>query len=89
MWATFNSFEIEMAYEQAMSASHSGDCDNDVQDLLKDPLIRKQLDAISDESLKGELSEYGAWDDEELLNRASNESRIIWIAAGNIVDNPS
>lgn len=86
MYATFNRFEIQMTLAQAESASHPGPCDADVAQLLTLPAIKRQLKKIDDATLQAELKEYGAWDDEELQDRAANESRIIWLAAGNITD---
>lgn len=86
MWATFNRFEIEMTKRQAESASHPGPCDNDVEILLQDRKIKRQLAKIPDKKLAEELKEYGAWSDEELENRKENEARIIWLAAGNIIE---
>lgn len=86
MFATFNRFEIEMTLAQARGASHPGPCDSDVAQLLKEPNIKRQLAKISDEDLIEELEEYGAWDAEELQDRGANESRIIWLAAGNITE---
>jgi len=84
MYAQFNNFEIEMTLKQVQSASHLGRCDDDVNDLLQLPKIKRQLAKIPDDKLIVELSEYGAWDETELSNRQDNEARIIWIAAGNI-----
>jgi hypothetical protein len=84
MWATFERFEIQMTKAQALSASHQGRCDEDVDALLQLPKIKRQLKKISDSDLSDELREYGAWDETELADRAANEHRIIWIAAGNI-----
>ncbi len=86
MVAYFNSFTIEMTRKQAESASHQGQCDKDVAELLKDKKIQHQLAKISNATLTDELREYGAWDDEELKNRSANNARIIWIAACNIVE---
>jgi len=86
MFATFNRFEIKMTKAQAESASHSGDCDLDVKALLCNSLIKRQLAEISAESIAAELKEYGAWDETELKDIKQNEARIIWIAAGNIVE---
>jgi len=86
MWTSFNRFEIQMTKKQALSASHSGDCESDVNSLLKLPAIKQQLKKIPDDTLQDELREYGAWDDEQLKNRHDNEQRIIWLAAGNIAD---
>jgi len=86
MYAQFNNFEIEMTLKQAQSASHSGSCDNDVNELLQLPKIKRQLAKIPDDKLVKELSEYGAWDETELANRQDNESRIVWIAANDITE---
>ena len=84
--AYFNHFTIEMSKEQAVSASHQGQCDDDVAYLVLNPTIQEQLASIPDDDLAAELSEYGAWDEKELLDRMENDQRIIWIAAGNIND---
>ncbi len=86
MHAQFNYFEIEMTRKQAESVSHSGDCENDVNILLQDKKIIRQLKKITDDKLIAELREYGAWEDEELQNRRDNEQRIIWIAGCNIIE---
>ena len=86
MWATFNNFELQMTKQQALSCSHPGPCDLDVLILLEQPKIKRQLQKISDEKLIAELSEYGAWDENELQDRPANEQRIIWIAASNIIE---
>jgi len=86
MFASFNRFEIQMTKNQAFSASHSGPCDNDVDILLSIPAIRRQLKTIPDDKLANELREYGAWDNEQLMDRKENEARIIWIAANNIAE---
>lgn len=86
MWASFNSFEIKMTMAQALSASHSGQCDYDVASLVALPSIRSQLNKISNYVLAAELRNYGIWTDVDLSDRGANENRIIWIAAGDIVD---
>ena len=78
--------EIEMSFEQAESASHSGSCDDDVLALSNVPAIKKQLENIDIEVLKNELSEFGAWDDKDLMDYEQNIQRILWIAAGDISD---
>lgn len=77
---------LAMTPEQAASASHPGICDSDVLELSNDPAIRAMLDEMDSETLRKELSEYGAWSDEELQDRHQNEQRILWIAAGDITD---
>ena len=78
--AYFNRFEINMPDEAIDDCHHSGECLYDVQAWLPDI----DLSHISDNDLKEELYDYGAWTDEELQDRTTNEERILWIAAGNI-----
>lgn len=84
MEAYFNRFIIQMTKEQALSASHPGECDEDVKALLENKKIARQLDRIPAEKIAAELKEFGAWDEEELKDESANRERIIWIAAGNI-----
>jgi hypothetical protein len=89
MWFTSShgTIEIQMTLEQAKSASHQGQCDDDVLALSNHRKIRPQLERIDPEALRRELREYGAWDDQELADHAQNIQRILWIAAGDIVEN--
>jgi hypothetical protein len=83
--AQFDKFEINMSNEQAESISQGGkDAMPAVKELLKDPTVRKQLDALSPDDIRSELKEYGAWDDDELADDEANKQRILWIAGGNI-----
>lgn len=84
--ATFNRFEISMTMEQAESCSHPGDCMADVKRMMHDPEIKRQVNHISPDAIRKELKEYGAWDEEELKDEEANKQRILWIAAGNIVE---
>ena len=86
MIAQFNRFAIEMTLRQAQSASHQGRCDEDVAALVKHPKIRRQLDKISVYDIRLKLEEYGAWDKDELADHEDNKHRIVWIAAGDIVE---
>ena len=86
MQAQFDHFSINMTRNQAATANHPGQCDSDVLALSQQPAIRRQLAHITDADLITELSEYGAWEPEELQDRHQNEQRIIWIAAGNILE---
>jgi hypothetical protein len=89
MWFTSShgTIEIQMTLAQAQSASHQGQCDADVMALSLHRKIRPQLERISPQALRDELREYGAWDDKELADHAQNLQRILWIAAGDIVEN--
>lgn len=85
MYTQFERFEISMTLNEAHQASHPGDCEADVIDLLKTAKIKRQLKKISAADLRDELREFGAWEDEELQDREANERRIVWLAACNIV----
>jgi dethiobiotin synthetase len=89
MWFTSShgTIEIEMTMAQAQSASHQGQCDDDVQALSNNRKIRRQLERIDPVALRKELAEYGAWDEQELADHEQNIQRILWIAAGDIVEN--
>jgi hypothetical protein len=88
MWFTTGSgrIELKMTMAQARSASHQGQCDADVEELSKVPAIARQLAKIDPATLAGELEEYGAWDAEELTDHEQNLQRLLWLAAGDIVD---
>lgn len=86
MIAMFDGFDLVLTMEQARSASRPGDCTADVAALLTVPAIRRQLQKLLDVELRAELQRYGAWSEEELADRAANEARVIWIAAGQITE---
>jgi len=86
MYATFNRFEIKMTKEQAKSASHQGQCIEDVEALMENKKYMHQFKKIDKDDIRAELKEYGCWDDEELTDEIDNVMKITWIAAGNIVE---
>jgi hypothetical protein len=79
-------FELKMTLAQARSASHQGQCDEDVRELSKVPAIARQLAKIEPATLAKELDEFGAWDENELADHQQNIQRLLWIAAGDIVE---
>ena len=87
MWFSTSSgrIELKMTKAQAESASHQGQCDDDVKALSEVPAIRRQLAKIDPALLRAELRDYG-WDDAELADHAQNLRRLLWIAAGDIVE---
>jgi hypothetical protein len=86
MIAQFDRFFLTMTMEQAESASHSGDCSYAVASLAELPAIRRQLDKIGADAIRAELKSWGAWDEEELKDDSENRKRLVWVAAGNIVE---
>jgi hypothetical protein len=86
MYAVFDKFELRMTLKQAESASHQGDCADDVMALLELPNIARQLNKIPPDDIRDEPKSWGAWEDDELEDQQANRERIVWIAARNIVE---
>ena len=84
MRAYFDRFVLDITRKDAEYASHAGNCDQEVAELVESAPIKRQLDKISPFLIVKELQEYGAWDDSELSDWNQNLHRIVWIAAGNI-----
>jgi hypothetical protein len=80
--------ELELDLDDAGSGYHQGRCDDDVAALRAVPYIKAQLDAIAPDVVRDELRGYGAWDDNDLADHDANLSRLLWLACGDIVDNP-
>lgn len=80
--------EFQLTGEQVICGHHQGACDDDVAALANDPTIAEQLSRVSTDIMALELKEYGAWDAEELQDRDANIRRLIWLACGDIQDNP-
>lgn len=78
--------ELQLTLEQARSASHQGRCDENVAALAQVPEVAAQLAAFDPDALRRELEGYGAWDEAELADHAQNLQRVLWLAAGDIVE---
>jgi len=63
--------------------AHSGPCDVDVAEWLP-----KVKDWAIDGELCAELKEYGAWEDLDEADTETIRSRILWVACGNIAEDP-
>lgn len=90
-WWTCGSGRIELFFrsiQDAASCSHSGPCDLDVEALMGQGYISEQLAKIDPAILRGELREYGAWDDDELADHDANLMRLVWIAACDVAEDP-
>jgi hypothetical protein len=80
--------ELVLTLADAESGSQPGkDASDDVAALLKVPYIAEQLADLSPDLVRGELSEWGAWDDDELADHDANLTRLVWIACGDIREN--
>ena len=76
--------EIMIDLDDAYMGSHPGDCEPGVRTLIELPYIAEQLARYSDDHIRDELKEWGAWDDEELADDEMNLVRLVWIACGEI-----
>lgn len=79
--------ELQLTLEQARSASHQGQCDEDVRALSADPAIAAQTVQWKPEDVRDELRGYGSWDAAELADHEQNLQRMLWLAAGDIAEN--
>lgn len=87
MYADFERLTITMTLAQAESCSQPGrDAEPDVLELMQDPKIRRQRAKIDPDLIRQELSEFGAWEDEELQDDEENWKRILWAAACDIAE---
>jgi hypothetical protein len=77
---------LNISKADAAGASHQGRCDDDVDALSRKPSIARQLAKIDPDTLKADLREYGAWDDDDLSDHDANLQRVLWLACGDIVD---
>jgi hypothetical protein len=75
---------LEIPAEAIADCSHSGACDADVAFWAE----RIDFSGLDPENLKCELAEYGAWDAEELADHEMNCQRMLWLACGDIQENP-
>lgn len=87
-WTGEYGLELRLTEEQARGASHQGQCDDDVLALSQDPGIASQVAQWPADALRAELREYGAWDATELQDHSQNIQRMLWLAAGAVLDDP-
>ena len=76
--------EIAMTEKQSEMVPLSGDAEEGVLALSKEPEIKAQMDKIKPKLLAECLSEYGAWDEEQLKDHEQNIQRLLWLAASDI-----
>lgn len=77
--AYFNRFEVELPADCVADCSQPGPVDENVEYWAGQTPCH-----ISADSIKAELKEYGAWNEDELSDNKANWRRIIWIASCNI-----
>ena len=74
--------------DDARYCAHHGDCTPEVQETVGLDWMASQLEKIDPDVLRSELSEYGAWGSDELVNHADNLERIVWLAANDVAEDP-
>jgi hypothetical protein len=86
-WTTGSGLiELNITRRQAQKGSHQSSCDQDINELLQDPVIKWQLNKLDPSLIAKELQEYGAWDEKELQNIEQNKARLLWIACSEIIE---
>lgn len=81
--ASFNRFELELPDEAIEACTHSGDCMPELEHWSK---IVKRPETLTDDMIRAELRECGAWYIGDLKDNAANWLRLVWIACGNVKD---
>ncbi len=89
-WASFDRFSLRLPGECVADCSASGSVDDAVAywvDRIRfdETNLLGEVQATPD-AIREELSEYGAWDDEELADDEQNRHRIVWCAACNVAE---
>lgn len=81
--------ELQMRLDDALSASHQGECFEDARELSETPAISAQLDKIGEKNIRAAVKETGGWSTEELADDVANRIRATWMAACDIKENAS
>jgi len=81
--AYFDGIVLSMTLKQAKTASHPGQCDEDVAFVAAQ--LDDQLDQIGPALLRDVLKEWG-YEKEVLVDHEDNLLTLVWLAAGQIVD---
>jgi hypothetical protein len=89
-WASGNGLEFRIPGEAILDIAQSGRNDEAVAawvDAVRDQAERDNFpNGPTPDSIRRELAEYGAWDDEELADDEQNWHRLLWIAAWDVFD---
>jgi len=88
MWNSSNyGNDLNITTQQAcIAAGWGAGFERQLMDLRSAPTVRRQLAKLEPENLKLELTEYGAWDEQELADHEANLLRWLWISCGDIID---
>ena len=74
--------------EEAQYCAHPGECLPEVQETMGLDWMAPQLAKVDPDDLRRELTEHGAWGDEELADHEANLERLVWIAANDVAEDP-
>lgn len=88
MYANFNRFELNLPIAVVLSCSQPGkDASEYVKAALRRyPSLLADIRDLDPFLVREELSEYGAWDEEELADDEENAERLVWLAACELKD---
>jgi hypothetical protein len=88
MWwsDSMGKIELNVDIDLAKTCSHPGDCESDVRILMQNPAIKDQLENVDPDTLRDTLTEYGAWNVDELQDHGMNLVRILWVACCDLVE---
>lgn len=78
--------DLRLTRKDAEMFNGNGEQSQQVEMLLSKKYIQKQVNELNDENLVKELSEYGAWDSDELQDHNENIKRWLWISAHDILE---
>lgn len=74
---------VRVKQHQADACDHQGACDDDVAAYVD------RVEWIGDsDTIRAALKQYGAWEDDELDDDEKNKHLALWLAAGDIREQP-
>lgn len=77
---------LELTKEMLSTIPWWGRSDESIAQLMKDPEVKRQMEALNSEQVRLALKYYGAWDDKTLSDETQNLHRILWVACGDLKD---
>lgn len=85
MWNSSNyGNRLNISKKDAEFGDHPGQCDSEIAILRTRPNIKRQLAKLDPEALRKELSDYGAWNEQELADHDKNLTRWLWVSCEDI-----
>jgi hypothetical protein len=85
----YSSIELNLPRECVNDCGVGGGSkDSAVAFWLRQPDVAKQFENLTLEDSARILYGYGAWEAKELKDLETNKQRILWLASGDVADNP-